>query len=114
MASSGHTPALGGVEVAIGDHHVGAPQRRHQHLVAKLHFARDVEQELRARRERQVAGIAAEVADALGDARGERAPFAYVLDGQPARAQRLRHAVGDGGLAAAVNALEYDEHWRSS
>ena len=103
---------LGRVEVAIGDDDVRVRERGLQDLVGQLDLAGHVHEQLGPRRQRQVAGVAAEVPNPLGDRRRERAPFAEVLDLETSSAERGRHAVRDGGLSAAVDAFEDDEHSR--
>ena len=103
---------LGRVQVSIGDDDVGARQRRDDDLLGELDLARHVEQQLGARHQRQVARVAAQVADRLRHPRREPAALARVLDGEAVLAQRRRDPVGQRRLSAAVDPLERDEHSR--
>ena len=98
------------VEVTIGDDDVGARQRRDHHLLGELYLARDVEQQLGARDQREVAGVATEVANRLRHPRREQAALAGVFHGEAALAQGRRDPVGERRLSAPVDALEGDEH----
>ena len=98
------------VQEAIGDDDVPVAQRRAHHLLDQLHVARDVEQHLRLGHQLEVAGVAPELADRLGDARGILAVGADVAHRQAARRERRRDLVRQRGLAAAVDAFEDDEH----
>jgi hypothetical protein len=94
---------------AVGDHHVRLGERREDALLQLLGLAGDVEEELDERRQRQVALVAGELPDVLGDRRGELAAGADVGDGEPAGAQRLGDPVRHRRLARSVDALEHDE-----
>src|SRR5256885_15192690 len=59
---------------SIGDHHLRPGQGRPGDLVQQLDVAGDVEEELRLRRQRQVAGIPSQLAEGLRDRRPEFPP----------------------------------------
>ena len=92
---------------AIAQHPFAARQRRADEVV-DVHLARaEHEQRFGRRADVFLAAIEHQRADALGDLRAAR--LARRVDRDATRAQRLRDAVRDGGLACAFDAFERDE-----
>jgi hypothetical protein len=89
---------------------VGACERGQRRFLGELHLARDVEQELGARRELELACVAAQLANRLRNARGVHVVLAQVLDLEAACPEQLGEPRRQCRLAAAVDPLESDQH----
>ena len=80
---------LGRVEEPIRDYDIVAFEGGPRHFVEQLDLAGQVEHELRARRQGEVAGVTPELAHRLGHARGERASSRACVTRSPPSRRRV-------------------------